>query len=182
MNDSQHPQQITISAHVDRQVATAVDSESLSSALPNEALLCEWVNRTLSHPAVQDNNVRKQPALAQAEISIRLVDREESQALNRDYRQKDKPTNVLSFPADLPEIVDLPLLGDLIICASVVEQEAKEQDKASTAHWAHMVIHGTLHLLGYDHIDNHEAEAMEALETDILATLGIACPYHSSHH
>lgn len=111
------------------------------------------------------------------ELTIRLVDEAESRSLNRDYRHKDYPTNVLSFPADLPPELNIPLLGDLVICAPVVEREALEQGKASRAHWAHMVIHGCLHLTGYDHIEDAEAEEMEALERRLLAQLGIADPY-----
>ncbi|NKF49581.1 rRNA maturation RNase YbeY [Shewanella sp. WXL01] len=116
-------------------------------------------------------------AMTQAELTIRLVDSDESQSLNRNYRGKDKPTNVLSFPFEAPPEVELPLLGDLIICVSVVEQEAKAQNKSLQAHWAHMVIHGCLHLLGYDHIIDAEAEEMEALETQLIQGLGYDNPY-----
>jgi probable rRNA maturation factor len=112
-----------------------------------------------------------------AEVAIRIVGIDEGRALNRDYRHKDYPTNVLSFPAELPPGVDLPLIGDLAICAPVVEREAAEQHKRPRDHWAHLTVHGTLHLLGYDHLVDTEAEAMEALETRILAGLGIADPY-----
>lgn len=114
------------------------------------------------------------------ELTIRLVDADESQQLNRDYRHKDYPTNVLSFPADLPPELNIPLLGDLVICVPVVNREAAEQGKTRGAHWAHMVIHGCLHLLGHDHIDDDEADAMEALERQLLAELGIADPYLES--
>jgi len=112
-----------------------------------------------------------------AELSIRIVDAAESQVLNRRYRGKDKPTNVLAFPAELPAELELPLLGDLVICRDVVEAEAVEQAKPLEAHWAHMVIHGTLHLVGYDHETDAEAAAMEALEVEILAELGWPDPY-----
>jgi probable rRNA maturation factor len=115
--------------------------------------------------------------LTQAEVSVYIVDEAEGQALNLQYRGKDKPTNVLSFPADIPEEVGVPLLGDLVICAPVVEREAQEQDKSLEAHWAHMLIHGSLHLLGYDHIEDDEAEVMEALETRLLAQLNYPAPY-----
>ncbi len=111
------------------------------------------------------------------ELSIRIVDTKEGRTLNREYRGKDYATNVLSFPVELPPGMTLPLIGDLAICAPVVTKEATEQGKNTRDHWAHMTVHGVLHLLGYDHIDDAEAEAMEALETRILAGLGIADPY-----
>jgi len=114
------------------------------------------------------------------ELTIRLVDADESQALNSEYRHKDYPTNVLSFPADLPPELNIPLLGDLVICVPVVNREAAEQGKPREAHWAHMVIHGCLHLLGHDHIEDADAEAMEQLERQLLAELGIADPYLES--
>lgn len=111
------------------------------------------------------------------EMTIRIVDEAESHELNLTYRGKDRPTNVLSFPFECPEEVDLPLLGDLIICRQVVEREAEEQGKPLLAHWAHMVVHGSLHLLGYDHIEDDEAEEMESLETEIMTGLGFEDPY-----
>lgn len=113
----------------------------------------------------------------QAEVTVRIVDSEESHQLNHEYRGKDKPTNVLSFPFEAPPGIEMDLLGDLIICRQVVEQEAIEQDKALMAHWAHMVVHGSLHLLGYDHIEDDEAEEMEALETEIMLDMGFDDPY-----
>ena len=119
-----------------------------------------------------------------AELSIRVVDAAESRALNRQFRAQDKPTNVLAFPADLPPELDLPLLGDVVICREVVAAEAAAQGKAPEAHWAHMVIHGTLHLLGFDHQDPAQAAEMESLETELLAELGWPDPYKEtdSHH
>ena len=111
------------------------------------------------------------------ELSIRIVDTAEGRALNRDYRGKDYATNVLSFEAELPPGVKLPLIGDLAICAPVVAREAAEQGKRERDHWAHLTVHGVLHLLGYDHIEDADAEVMEALETRVLADLGIADPY-----
>lgn len=136
-----------------------------ANTIPDEAQFLLWVSAALSDRTTD------------SEITIRVVDETESQTLNREYRQKDKPTNVLSFPAEVPEFIELPLLGDLVICAPVVEREAKEQRKRSNDHWAHMVIHGVLHLLGYDHIEDDEAEEMEALEIQRLNTLGIDSPY-----
>lgn len=114
---------------------------------------------------------------AEAELTIRVVDEQESAELNGTYRHKPGPTNVLSFPFQAPPGVELPLLGDIVICAPVVVREAAEQGKAAAAHWAHMTVHGCLHLLGYDHIDPAEAALMEALETDVLSALGYADPY-----
>lgn len=117
----------------------------------------------------------------EAEVSIRLVDAPESQQLNAQYRGKDKPTNVLSFPFEAPEGIPAEeinhLLGDLVICAPIIQQEAQQQNKPEENHWAHMVIHGTLHLLGYDHVTDEEATIMERLEREILATLAIPDPY-----
>lgn len=141
--------------------------ESNAESIPDRFSLQRWVNLTL------DNEIE------QAEVCIRVVDEAESQALNLQYRQKDKPTNVLSFPSEIPEDIpqEIPYLGDLVICAQVVEREAAEQNKAVQSHWAHMVIHGLLHLLGYDHIKENEAEMMEAIEIDLMAELGYANPY-----
>ncbi len=135
------------------------------TTLPTEAQFVLWAKTAI------------QGRLDEAELSIRLVDEVESAELNMQYRQKSGPTNVLSFPADLPPELELPLLGDLAICKQVVEREANEQHKACLDHWAHMVIHGTLHLLGYDHIADDEAEEMEALEIALLKTLNISNPY-----
>lgn len=120
---------------------------------------------------------------ADSELTIRLVDETEGRELNHTWRHKDYATNVLSFPADVPDdMLDIPLLGDLVICAPVIAREAQEQGKVPDAHWAHMVIHGCLHLLGYDHIDDEEAEEMEALERTLLGELGFPDPYADDEH
>ena len=116
-------------------------------------------------------------APAAAEVSLRLVGELEMTRLNRDFRGRNKSTNVLSFPAEFPADTEFALLGDIVICAPVVAREAEEQGKPAAAHWAHMAVHGALHLLGYDHIEDDEAQRMESLETQILADLGHACPY-----
>ncbi|MFZ3205850.1 MAG: rRNA maturation RNase YbeY [Pseudomonas sp.] len=145
---------------LDLQVATQ------AADLPSEAQFRSWCETALRQRT------------ADSELTIRLVDEAEGRELNRTYRQRDYATNVLSFPADVPdEMLDIPLLGDLVICVPVVEREAGEQDKSLEAHWAHLVIHGCLHLLGYDHIDDAEAEEMEALERTLLAELGHPDPY-----
>lgn len=121
--------------------------------------------------------------IREADIAIRIVGEDEGRALNRHYRGKDYATNVLSFPGEMPEGVKLPkgvtlpLMGDLVLCAPVVAREAAEQDKPVAHHYAHMTVHGVLHLLGMDHQDEREAECMERLEREILAGLGIDDPY-----
>ena len=121
--------------------------------------------------------------IREADLAVRLVDAREGRALNRHYRGRDYATNVLSFPADLgegvklPKGVRMPLLGDLVLCAPVVAREAREQGKRLNHHYAHLTVHGVLHLLGWDHEDAREADCMEALEREILAAMGIADPY-----
>ncbi len=148
-------------------MAIILDLQQASSAsdLPTEAELLRYLQAAVS------------PFQADAEVTIRIVDETESQQLNFDYREKDKPTNVLSFPFQCPPGIELPLLGDLVICAQVVAREAQEQQKTLQAHWAHMVVHGSLHLLGFDHINDADAEEMEAEEIQILQELGFANPY-----
>lgn len=136
-----------------------------TDGLPSEAQLQGWLEGTIL--GFQQ----------EAEVTVRIVDEAESRELNHTYRGKDKPTNVLSFPFEAPPGLELPLLGDLVICRQVVEAEAVEQGKTLDAHWAHMVVHGSLHLLGYDHIEDEEAEEMEQLERDIMQELGFADPY-----
>lgn len=152
-----------MTAVIDYQVATQ------ASQLPNASHLEQWVEAVLEH----------HPQESRHEVTIRMVDAPESQALNADYRGKDKPTNVLSFPFESPPGIDLPLLGDLIICQEVVVQEAQQQQKPLIHHYAHMVIHGTLHLLGYDHTEHQDAETMETLECQLLAKFNIPDPYQS---
>lgn len=132
--------------------------------LPSDAQFKLWVRTALR-------------GLEAAELTIRIVDREESREFNRRYRGKDAPTNVLSFPADLPAEVEVNLLGDILICAPLVAEEAREQGKAEQAHWAHLTIHGVLHLLGHDHQEVVDAELMEGIEIALLESLGIANPY-----
>lgn len=148
-------------------MSIAVDVQYAIEApnLPGEVDFTLWVETVLKDRKVE------------GEVCIRIVDAEESRELNAEYRGKDKPTNVLSFPFEVPPGVPVTLLGDLVICAEVVAGEAVEQQKPELHHWAHMVVHGTLHLLGFDHINDDEAEEMEALERDLLARLDIADPY-----
>ena len=140
---------------------------SEAADLPGEADLRHWCELALRQRS------------ADSELTIRVVDEAEARELNHTWRHKDYATNVLSFRADIPDgILDIPLLGDLVICAPVVAREAAEQGKLLTAHWAHLVIHGCLHLLGYDHIEEAEAQEMETLERELLAELGHPDPYN----
>jgi probable rRNA maturation factor len=133
--------------------------------LPSATSFRRWVSATLTG------------RIKHADLALRVVDSEEGLALNRHFRGKDYPTNVLSFPAELPEGVNLPILGDIVLCAPVVAREASEQGKVLHHHYAHLTIHGVLHLMGFEHEDAREAEVMEQLERDILASLGINDPY-----
>ena len=115
--------------------------------------------------------------LAAAELTVRVVSREESAELNQRYRTRAGPTNVLAFPSDLPAEVASTYVGDIVICAPLVAEEAAAQGKDVAAHWAHLVVHGILHLRGYGHDSDAEAEQMESLETRVLGALGYADPY-----
>lgn len=145
-----------------------IDIACDAQGIPGEDAMRRWIAAAL-------------PAEGQFEVSLRIVDEDEIRTLNSTYRHKDYATNVLSFPADLPEALALPLLGDIVVCAAVVEREAREQGKPLPAHWAHMLVHGTLHLRGYDHNDDTEADAMEALETHIITGLGFDPPYEANN-
>lgn len=144
-----------------------IQSASKSNFQPDQEQLQLWVDAALED--FQDD----------LEIVVRIVDEQESADLNERYRHKPGPTNILSFPIDIPDGIELNLLGDLVICAPVLEKEALEQRKALSDHWAHIVVHGVLHLLGYDHIEDDEAEVMENKEISILNKLNIKNPYIS---
>jgi probable rRNA maturation factor len=147
-----------------------VDIQTASSEpVPSEGDIRHWILAALNGRSTQSD----------VEISVRLVDVDEMSQLNETYRGKKGPTNVLSFPADLPPELELPLLGDIVICAPVVAAEAVEQGKSANAHWAHMTVHGTLHLLGYDHVQEEDAVSMEALESIILSQMDYDCPYEA---
>ena len=141
------------------------------STVPNQFLIRRWVEQTLKHE------------FGGAEVCIRIVDEQESAKLNHTFRNQNKATNVLSFPSNLPNEIakeialDKPILGDIVVCAPLLEQEARDQGKPSEAHWAHLLVHALLHLLGYDHIKDTEAQRMEQLEIDILQQLGYSNPY-----
>lgn len=156
---------------LDLQYADDLDDKELTT-VPSQQQIAASLNTALSilkeKNIVSDNTV---------EISVRIVSKDESQILNTTYRDKSKPTNVLSFGSEIPDYIESDHIGDLVICAKVVEQEALEQNKKLIHHWTHMLIHGLLHLLGFDHIDPIDAEAMEGLEVIILNQLGIDDPY-----
>jgi probable rRNA maturation factor len=143
---------------------------------PGDAALHAAVRAAIETAGVEIAGVDAEIPL---ELSLRIVDAQEIRALNKRYRGRDTATNVLSFPAELPPGLPFRHLGDIIVCAAVVRDEAVAQNKRSEAHWAHMLVHGTLHLLGYDHEDDEEAQIMEALEAQALARLGWPCPYGS---
>lgn len=146
------------------QLALAVHARG--EGLPRQRELTRWAAAAL------------QADVRHAQISVLLVDAEEGQSLNRDYRGKDYPTNVLSFALNEGETLPgMPLFGDLVLCAPVVAHEAQAQGKTLHAHYAHLVVHGMLHLQGFDHENDADADAMEALETRILRGLGITDPY-----
>jgi probable rRNA maturation factor len=160
---------MSTTATVDLQVASDVGD------LPDEEQLERWVASTLR--AADADHARE------FEISVRLVNEDESRELNQRFRNQDQATNVLSFPFSPPDGLPedtVQSLGDLVICAPVVVREARQQDKAVPDHWAHMVVHGTLHMLGYDHQDDTQAAAMEMLETSILRDFGIENPYRET--
>ncbi len=141
--------------------------ESGDDDVPEPGLLQSWAAAAY---------LDKTPAVA----SLLVTTSAEIQHLNKQYRDKDKATNVLSFPMQSPEEVDVCLLGDIVLCAAVIKREAVQQSKTSTSHWAHMVVHGMLHLQGYDHVNDTDAEEMEQLEIDILKQLGFDSPYEYS--
>ena len=151
-----------------RQMSVAVEVQLAlrDTDVPDTDRIGDWVRAAWLAPE-QD-----------AEVVVRVTDEAESRQLNHDYRGKDRPTNVLSFPfGPPPPGIDLRLVGDLLICAPVVAREARQQGKSTEAHWAHMVVHGMLHLQGYDHQTDEQAGSMELLETEILAGLGYPAPY-----
>lgn len=139
--------------------------ESDALKLPEQSLFQQWVEAAL------------QSSYQRLEQTLRIVDEDESRQLNNTFRHQDRPTNVLSFPAQDSEFLDYDCLGDLVLCAPVIQREAQEQGKSLEAHWAHMIVHGMLHLQGFDHLNEADAQQMETLEIEILAALGHTNPY-----
>ncbi len=147
---------------IEMSVSENLDSEEQD--LPDAALVQQWAEKA----CLSDD---------QLVTSVQIVSSDEMRELNNTWRGRNRPTNVLSFPMQLPDEVDLKILGDLALCAAVINSEARQQHKSAQAHWAHMVVHGMLHLQGYDHIDEAQADDMEALEISILNQLGFDNPY-----
>lgn len=149
--------------------SVAIQLVATNQYVPSKSLLRLWALETLAQN------------LPRGKVTLRIVDVEEMTELNTQYRHKSGPTNVLSFPIELPKDIEVktPLLGDIVICAEVVNKEAGEQNKDQNAHWAHMIVHGVYHLLGYDHENDTDAEDMEAREIATLDTLGFANPYQT---
>jgi len=152
-----------------QQVQLSLQIASADKNLPNESQLSHWANHCLSELDVR--------YAYPPQLTIRIVDKLESRELNQQWRTQDHATNVLSFPLDMPPGVPESCLGDLVLCAEVIATEAQTQHKPLLAHWAHMILHGVLHLLGYDHIDVAEAQIMEELEIRMMQQLGYSNPY-----
>ncbi|WP_342220581.1 rRNA maturation RNase YbeY [Rickettsiella endosymbiont of Miltochrista miniata] len=149
----------------EKRIKITIQSLASNTFIPSRYFLQRWVNKALVKHVGSN------------EVNIRLVSKKESAKLNSTYRHKNGPTNILSFPFEPPPEVSSPLLGDLVICAALVNQQAKQQTKTRLAHWAHLVIHGCLHLVGYDHIHDKDAIKMETLEIQLLKDLGYENPY-----
>ena len=150
-----------------KQTKITLQIKTSSDFIPKRSSLRYWIKIVLRHHGSNS-----------AEINLRVVNWQESADLNLRFREKKAATNVLAFPFEAPPSMHSSLLGDVVICAAVVNEEAKLQHKTEAAHWAHLVIHGCLHLLGYDHITEEEALKMEQLETQLLEDIGYADPYH----
>lgn len=143
--------------------------ESTKDLLPSLATMQDWVKEALIMGGRNEDS----------ELTVRFTDKKEIHELNYEYRNMDKPTNILSFPFECPDEVSLPLIGDLVICNEILVQEAKDQNKSFNEHLCHLLIHGALHLIGYDHIKDDEASIMEGLEIKVLAKIGFKNPYEA---
>lgn len=171
VNDLNVPPSLTVSCNTD-----SLDTSDASLFVPAEEQLSEWANQAIQAAPVKEGG-------SALEVSVAMVDVQAMQALNRQYRDIDKPTNVLSFTADAdlmdPTLVDVSLLGDVVICPQIVRDEALAQGKPVEHHFAHLLVHGVLHLIGMDHDVENDALTMERAEIQILSTLGIPDPYNS---
>lgn len=159
-------------------------SRALPSAgcdLPSQQTTQEWIDRVFSCAEVRDAAIAlADEAVERYHVSVHLASADDIQVLNRDYRSSDRATNVLSFPAELPPLDGRLTLGEVVLCPEVIDREAFEQKKPVIHHWEHMVVHGVLHLLGYDHLEDVDAERMEALEIRLLSESGISDPYRGT--
>lgn len=160
-------EQISLYLEIDEDTRKTLP-QAVVDTLPSEQSISRWLASVLA-------TIGHENAI---ELSIRIVSAAESNALNLQYRNKDKPTNVLSFPSDLPDFVESNNIGDIAICAELVCNEAHQQGKSPENHWAHLCMHGLLHLLGYDHITEEQAKEMEAIEVASLHKMSIQDPYH----
>lgn len=149
----------------EKRIKITIQALTSNTFIPSRYFLQRWVNKALSKQVGTNA------------VNIRLVSKKESAALNSTYRHKNDPTNILSFPFEPPPGVSSAFLGDLVICAPLVNQQAKQQAKTPLTHWAHLVIHGCLHLIGYDHVHDKDATKMETLEIQLLEDLGYENPY-----
>ncbi len=182
-NQEKRTADLDIDMHID--VQYALDGTNIDELLPPDASdFRTWVNAALSmQKSMQKESVQRKPVRKKegqeedAQLTIRIVDEKESAYLNEHYRHKNGPTNVLSFPAEYADDIPVTLLGDIILCAPLVLKEAKTQNKDIQAHWAHLTVHGSLHLLGYDHSNAQDAQKMESCEIDILKQIGFTNPY-----
>lgn len=149
-----------------------------SKSLPSRLRFTRWTEAVLN-PSLLSSSVLKQRVkkFKSPELTFRLVDEAESAELNETYRHKQGPTNVLSFPTEAIPGIDWFYLGDIVMCAPLVLKEAAAQNKIPSAHWAHLTIHGILHLLGFDHIEEQDAIIMEGLEIELLSKMGLPNPY-----
>ncbi|MBI5450931.1 MAG: rRNA maturation RNase YbeY [Gammaproteobacteria bacterium] len=150
--------------------------------LPDRQKFLQWIRQALAgaESAIAAGADRASAAVLPrqgVQLTVRIVETDESRMLNETYRHKSGPTNVLSFPFEAGELLDPPCIGDIVICAALVEQEAQQQHKSVESHWAHLVVHGVLHLLGFDHEEDRQAQAMERLEIVVMTGLGYASPY-----
>lgn len=176
---------IKSSVKVELQIADDLESH-LQTDLPSIERLQQWLSVVFTQLEIleADKSSLKHTVFEKnlmPEVNIRIVSAKESQSLNAQYRGKDKATNVLSFESDLPDFIPSGFLGDLVICAELVQTEAEEQQKLTANHWAHLCVHGTLHLLGYDHVLESDAQKMESIEVEILDKLSIDDPYQLSN-
>ena len=155
---------MSVSIEVDYQVGSDVSADIY---IPDEQLVTSWIEAVIKEIKYENP----------VQVSFCVVNKQEITTLNNKYRNMNKTTNVLSFPYESMPGIEVPLLGDIVVCAEVVNEEAQQQNKSLPQHWAHMVVHGLLHLLGYDHIEDADAQIMESVEIQVLSNIGFSNPY-----